>query len=41
MLKVDGYTDFNPEMNVQLTKARQSSKQKKDKQGGCCGGGKK
>lgn len=40
VLKVDGYSDFNPDMNVQITKRNQSVKGKKsDKSssgGGCC-----
>lgn len=37
VLKVDGYSDFNPDMNVQITKRSQSVKGKKeDKKGGCC-----
>lgn len=37
VLKVDGYSDFNPDMNVQITKRGQSVKdKKKSKNGGCC-----
>ncbi len=37
VLKVDGYTDFNPEMNVRITSKRLSVKEKKERSG-CCGG---
>jgi len=37
VLKVDGYTDFNPEVNVQINRQTAASK-KPEKQGGCCGG---
>ena len=37
VLKVDGYSDFNPDMNVKITKRGQSVKEKKkSKNGGCC-----
>ncbi len=35
VLKVDGYTDFNPDINVRLSKSRASTrKDKKEKK--CC-----
>ena len=40
VLKVDGYTDFNPDMNVQLSR-KTNAKKSKESSGGCCGGGKK
>ena len=38
VLKVDGYSDFNPDLNVQLGD-RQSIKKAKKKKGKCCKGG--
>jgi hypothetical protein len=39
VLKVSGFDDFNPQVNVQLEKTRHSkreSSKKAGKQGGCC-----
>ncbi len=42
VLKVDGYTEFNPDANIQVTRRTQSVKDSKTKEkSGCCGGGSK
>ena len=42
VLKVDGYTEFNPEANIQVTRRTASVKNPKDEKqkSGCCGGSK-
>lgn len=41
VLKVDGYTEFNPDANIQVTRRNSSVKNIKEKEkSGCCGGSK-
>ena len=36
MVKVNGFDEFNPDINIQVTNNRTSSKKKKKKDGKCC-----
>ena len=36
MVKVNGFDEFNPDINIQVHNSRHSTKKKKKKEGKCC-----